>query len=77
MLAVMSGKLVMIFTVSFIGYDIQSLLTKPVRTAIVGVVIFILWYVGKRIEVRINKEIERETNEAEEHLNSSLGKRER
>ena len=58
MLAVMSGKLVMIFIVSFIGYDIQSLLTQPFRTAIVGVVIFILWYVGKRIEVRINKGVE-------------------
>ena len=58
MLAVMGGKLVMIFIVSFIGYDIQSLLTQPFRTAIVGVVIFILWYVGKRIEVRINKGVE-------------------
>jgi uncharacterized membrane protein YdjX (TVP38/TMEM64 family) len=58
MLAVMGGKLVMIFIVSFIGHDIQSLLTKPLRTAIVAVVIFILWYVGKRIEVRINKGVE-------------------
>lgn len=58
MLAVMSGKLVMIFIVSFIGHDIQSLLTQPIRTAIVGVAIFILWYVGKRIEVRINKGVE-------------------
>lgn len=55
MLAVMTGKLVMIFTMSFIGHDIQSLLTQPFRTAMVAVVIFILWYVGKRIEVRINK----------------------
>ncbi|WP_338472105.1 TVP38/TMEM64 family protein [Niallia sp. XMNu-256] len=59
MLAVLSGKFVMIFTVSFIGHDIQSLLTQPFRTAIVGVVIFILWYVGKRIEVKINKGAEK------------------
>ena len=52
MLAVMIGKLVMIFTISFVGYDIRSLITQPLRAAIVGVVIFILWYVGKRIEVR-------------------------
>jgi uncharacterized membrane protein YdjX (TVP38/TMEM64 family) len=54
MLAVLTGKIVMIFTISFIGYDIRSLITQPLRTAIVLVVIFILWYVGKRIEVRLN-----------------------
>lgn len=55
MLAVLTGKIVMIFTMSFVGYDIQSLITKPLRTAIVLCVIFILWLVGKQIEVRINK----------------------
>lgn len=59
MLAVLSGKFVMIFTVSFIGHDIHSLLTKPFRTALVGVVIFILWYVGKRIEVKINNGLDK------------------
>jgi uncharacterized membrane protein YdjX (TVP38/TMEM64 family) len=54
MLAVMAGKVVMIFTISFIGYDIRSLITQPLRTTIVLGVIFILWYVGKRIEVRFN-----------------------
>jgi uncharacterized membrane protein YdjX (TVP38/TMEM64 family) len=54
MLAVLTGKIVMIFTISFIGYDIRSLITQPLRTAIVLVVIFILWYVGKRIEVKLN-----------------------
>lgn len=54
MLAVLTGKMVMIFTISFVGYDLQALITKPIRTAIVLVVIFILWYVGKRIEVRLN-----------------------
>jgi uncharacterized membrane protein YdjX (TVP38/TMEM64 family) len=54
MLAVLTGKIVMIFTISFIGYDIRSLITQPLRTAIVLMVIFILWYVGKRIEVRLN-----------------------
>lgn len=59
-LAVLIGKLVMIFTVSFVGYDIRSLITQPVRTLIVAIVIFILWYVGKRIEIRLNKSIKRE-----------------
>ncbi|MBY0121091.1 TVP38/TMEM64 family protein [Bacillus sp. S/N-304-OC-R1] len=60
MLAVLTGKLVMIFTMSFIGYDIKSLITQPIRTAIVGVIIFILWYVGKRIEKRMNIKLEKE-----------------
>jgi uncharacterized membrane protein YdjX (TVP38/TMEM64 family) len=54
MLAVMTGKVVMIFTISFIGYDIRSLITQPLRTALVLAVIFILWYVGKRIEVKLS-----------------------
>ena len=54
MLAVLTGKMVMIFTMSFVGHDLRSLITHPLRTAIVTVVIFVLWYVGKIIEVRMN-----------------------
>lgn len=49
-LAVLCGKLVMIFTISFIGYDIRALFHQPVRTIIVLIIIFILWLVGKRVE---------------------------
>jgi uncharacterized membrane protein YdjX (TVP38/TMEM64 family) len=63
MLAVSIGKMVMIFTISFVGYDLRSLITQPYRTAIVFLVIFILWYVGKRIEVRLNKAMEKADNE--------------
>lgn len=59
-LAVIGGKAVMIFTISFVGYDIVSLIQKPVRTVIVGIIIFILWFVGKRLEVRLNKSMKRE-----------------
>lgn len=55
MLAVGIGKMVMIFTMSFIGYDIGSLITQPSRTIIVAIIIFVLWFVGKRIEARLNK----------------------
>jgi uncharacterized membrane protein YdjX (TVP38/TMEM64 family) len=57
-LAVLIGKMVMIFTISFVGYDLHSLLTKPLRSVIVTIIIFILWYFGKRIEVRLNKSSE-------------------
>nr|WP_295971194.1 TVP38/TMEM64 family protein [uncultured Bacillus sp.] len=65
MLAVMIGKVVMIFTISYVGHDIQSLITKPLKAIVVGVVIVILWYVGKRIELRMNKKIELERKHSE------------
>lgn len=60
MLAVLTGKIVMIFTISFVGYDIRSLITQPIRTAIVALVIFILWYVGKIIEIKMNMNVEKD-----------------
>lgn len=59
-LAVLTGKMVMIFIISFIGYDIQSLIQQPIRTALVILVIFVLWYIGKRVELYLNTK-ERET----------------
>ncbi|MBS4218043.1 TVP38/TMEM64 family protein [Bacillus sp. FJAT-49711] len=53
MLAVIGGKAVMIFTLSFIGYDVVSLIKQPIRTGIVLLIIFILWYAGKHIEGRM------------------------
>ncbi|WP_077211134.1 TVP38/TMEM64 family protein [Bacillus dakarensis] len=60
MLAVLTGKMVMIFTISFVGHDVRSLITQPTRTIIVGVVIFILWLVGKQIESRLNQHPQKE-----------------
>ncbi|PLT33823.1 TVP38/TMEM64 family protein [Bacillus sp. V5-8f] len=59
-LAVLAGKMVMIFTISFVGYDIVSLIHKPARTIIVLLIIVILWYAGKQIEIRLNKGIKSE-----------------
>jgi uncharacterized membrane protein YdjX (TVP38/TMEM64 family) len=65
MLAVMIGKLVMIFTISYVGHDIRSLITNPFKAIVVGIVIVILWYVGKRIEVRMNEKVEMERQRGE------------
>jgi uncharacterized membrane protein YdjX (TVP38/TMEM64 family) len=62
MLAMFAGKIVMIFTISFIGYDLHALITKPLRSIIVTIVIFVLWYFGKRIEGRLNKSLENAHN---------------
>ncbi|EEL51802.1 MULTISPECIES: TVP38/TMEM64 family protein [Bacillus cereus group] len=52
-LALALGKLVMVFILSYIGSDLTSFIYKPVKTIIVLGVIFILWYVGKKIEVKL------------------------
>lgn len=51
--AVMLGKLVMIFTLSYIGHDIASLVKQPIRTAVLLVIIALLWLVGKQVEKRL------------------------
>ena len=56
--AVLAGKLVMIFTISYVGHDIVSLFTNPGRTAVIAVIIFVLWYIGKKIELSLNRDIE-------------------
>jgi uncharacterized membrane protein YdjX (TVP38/TMEM64 family) len=53
-LAVLCGKLVMIFMVSFIGQDLHALITQPTRSIIAGGVIFLLWFIGKRVEKHLN-----------------------
>ncbi|HZG61563.1 MAG TPA: TVP38/TMEM64 family protein [Anoxybacillus sp.] len=53
-LAVIFGKMVMIFTISFIGYDIVSLVKQPLRTVFVAIVVFLLWYIGKLVETRFS-----------------------
>lgn len=51
------GKMVMIFMISFIGYDLHALMTQPFRMAGAIMVIAVLWYVGKHIERRLQMRI--------------------
>lgn len=60
LLTLMAGNMVMIFTASFIGYDLKALLTNPIRTGIVVIAIVLLWLVGKQIEKRLNAKVERD-----------------
>ena len=60
LLTLLAGKLVMIFTVSYIGSDLKALLTQPIRTIIVAIIVILLWVIGKRIEHRFNKKVDAE-----------------
>lgn len=66
LLTVMAGKFVMIFTISFVGYDVRALFTQPVRTAVVVGVIVLLYIVGKILERRLTKKVEAEYRKANE-----------
>ena len=47
LVTLMAGKFVMIFMISFIGHDLKALLTQPIRTVIVVLIIVLLWLVAK------------------------------
>lgn len=58
LLTLMAGKFVMIFMISYVGYDVRALFTQPIRTAIVVVVIILLYVVGKVLEKRLQKKVD-------------------
>lgn len=58
LLTLMAGKFVMVFMISYVGYDIRALFTQPIRTAVVIVVIILLYVIGKVLEKRLNKRVE-------------------
>ncbi|PWU67765.1 MULTISPECIES: TVP38/TMEM64 family protein [Gracilibacillus] len=58
-LAVLLGKSVMIFTVSYIGDSIVSFAQNPVKTILVAIGIAIIWIFGKYLEKRLQKRAER------------------
>lgn len=62
LIILMAGKFVMIFTISFIGYDLKALLTQPIRTGIVIGIIVLLWLVGKWFEKRLERKVEEESS---------------
>ncbi|WP_318615758.1 TVP38/TMEM64 family protein [Sporosarcina sp. YIM B06819] len=68
LMTLMAGKLVMIFTISFIGYDLKALLTQPIRTVIVVLIIILLWLVGKAFENRLNAKVEADFRAVANHV---------
>ncbi|WP_078381506.1 TVP38/TMEM64 family protein [Sutcliffiella halmapala] len=52
-LALIAGKMVMIFTISYIGYDLISFIRAPIKTITALTIMFVLWYIGKKVELRL------------------------
>lgn len=51
-IAIVLGKAVMIFTLSFLGHDLRALVEHPWRLAIAGLILIAMWFAGKKLESR-------------------------
>lgn len=58
-LAVIFGKAVMIFSVSYVGENVFSFAEHPIRTIIIAVSIVLFWLIGKQIENYVQKRTEK------------------
>lgn len=54
-LAVLLGKAVMIFSISYVGSSIMEFAQNPVRTIVVGIGIVLFWLLGKTLEKKLQK----------------------
>ncbi|WP_372662637.1 TVP38/TMEM64 family protein [Cohnella sp.] len=54
MTAMLLGKGVMIFTLSFLGHDLQAMADQPWRIVIAVVVLFLMWLGGRKLEARFS-----------------------
>lgn len=52
--AILLGKAVMIFTLSFLGHDLQAMVDQPWRIAMAIGIIFLLWLGGRKLETRFS-----------------------
>src|SRR5690606_31777392 len=70
LLTVMVGKVVMMLMITSVGSAVRALFTQPMRTAIVAVVIVILYIIGKIIEKRLTKKVEEDFRKSAEERKS-------
>jgi uncharacterized membrane protein YdjX (TVP38/TMEM64 family) len=66
------AKPVMIFSMSYLGSDLRSILSSPIKLIVTGVAIGIIWIVGKAVERYLNKKVERDLREIEQQRRDNL-----
>ncbi|WP_107942144.1 TVP38/TMEM64 family protein [Metasolibacillus fluoroglycofenilyticus] len=54
------GKFVMIAVTGGLGYDLRAILTHPLKLILTICGVFLLWIIGKWIENKLNKRVERD-----------------
>lgn len=63
LVAIILGKLVMIFSMSFVGQDITELFKNPVKLILSIVTLIALWGFGKVVEKSLNNRVARDLRE--------------
>lgn len=66
----MAGKLVMIFSISVLGYDIKSFFAEPWKLIVSIIGLVILWFISKSVERRLNKKVEKDLRDVAKQKNS-------
>lgn len=61
--AVVSGKLVMFFMVSYIGRDIIGFVTNPLKVGILFLITFLAWQIGKKLNNDLDNFEKKRTHE--------------
>ncbi len=62
LVVLLAGKFVMILGMSVLGYDLKSLLTSPVKLIIAAVAIVVLWFIEKRLNARVERDLKQARN---------------
>ncbi|WPK12361.1 VTT domain-containing protein [Lysinibacillus louembei] len=60
LVALIIGKFVMIAVTGGLGYDLRAILTDPKKLILVICGIILLWIIGKWVENKLNKRVERD-----------------
>lgn len=50
LMALIGGKVIKVFAISYIGYDLRDMIEHPVKLLVLVIIVVILWFVGKRLE---------------------------
>ncbi len=56
--ALLFGKMIMVFSLSYIGYNITSFFTKPIRSVLMIVMIVCVSFIGKKVVAWYEKRID-------------------
>lgn len=72
LLTLFISKPVMIFSMSYLGSDLRSILNSPTKIIIVIVSIVLVWFIGKAFEKRLNKKVERDLRKIEAEKRNNL-----
>lgn len=53
LLALVTGKFVMIFFIAYVGKDFRAILENPIKGVFYALVLLFVWYIGRKFEVRM------------------------